>query len=274
MIHNNTIYSFLLLLLLASCQQRNKETQLHPQKVTDEVVHKQEEQTPVAAPEKEEEPEVFVFNTLLASTYRIWDKNDPTQLLNNAWFDLFEKDGKYSLEKVSYDLTKGFDECSGSNTKTIETHRKTVLLVDDPKLSIGEVAFLPVVKKHIWPKQQQVFTFNNQTYTLRGEGTIEGAPNTTNQPDDQALWGKVKDYKLYMTITGSSEELILSQDSFNDTFVELLFVGDIDRDGKLDFIFGANRDYEEERVLLFLSSESESGQNLKKVSEVSIQSDC
>lgn len=66
----------------------------------------------------------------------------------------------------------------------------------------------------------------------------------------------------------------LQEDAFNDTFVELLFVGDIDRDGKLDFIFGANKNYEEERVILFLSSKAENGNLVKKVSEIAIQFDC
>lgn len=44
----------------------------------------------------------------------------------------------------------------------------------------------------------------------------------------------------------------------------MLFAGDIDGDGKLDFIFGANRDYEEDRALLFLSSKAENGEAVKK----------
>ncbi|MFC6096774.1 hypothetical protein ACFPVY_08955 [Flavobacterium qiangtangense] len=66
----------------------------------------------------------------------------------------------------------------------------------------------------------------------------------------------------------------MKEESFNDTFVELLFAGDIDNDGKLDFIFGANRNYEEERVILFLSSKAEKENVVKKVSEIAIQFDC
>ena len=52
--------------------------------------------------------------------------------------------------------------------------------------------------------------------------------------------GKVKNYRLYLTVNNNSEALVISEDSFQDTFVELLFVGDINRHGKLDFIFGAS----------------------------------
>lgn len=66
----------------------------------------------------------------------------------------------------------------------------------------------------------------------------------------------------------------MEQESFNDTFVEILFIGDIDRDGKPDFIFGTNRNYEEERVFLYLSSEAIEGKQIKKVSEIAVQFDC
>ena len=84
----------------------------------------------------------------------------------------------------------------------------------------------------------------------------------------------VKDYKLYISADAGPESLFLQQESFNDTFVELLFIGDIDRDGKPDFIFGANRDYEEERVILYLSSKAEKGKIIKNVSEIAVQFDC
>ena len=38
--------------------------------------------------------------------------------------------------------------------------------------------------------------------------------------------------------------------------------------------YGANRDYEEERVILFLSSKAENGDSVKKVSEIAVQFDC
>ena len=68
--------------------------------------------------------------------------------------------------------------------------------------------------------------------------------------------------------------MFLEETSFNDTFVQLLFVGDIDADGKLDFIFNASRDYEEERVVLYLSSYAKDNEIIKKVGDIAIQHDC
>ena len=264
----------LILLLIVSCRDKKEEVKLQ-NAIKIEVENANKDTTTIVQNESQDIVEFKnVFNILLPATYRISNDDNPAKELTNDWFDLFEKDGKYYIEKATYTISKGNDECSGLDTRTIETNRKTILLIEDSKLKTGEIDSLPIVKKYIWPKQKQEFTFNNQTYTLRGEGTMEGNPKITNETSDDDLWGKIKTYKLYLTTTGFSEVLILSQDEFQDTFVELKFVGDIDRDGKLDFIFGANRNYEETRIILFLSSEAEENKVIKKVSEISIQFDC
>ena len=81
-------------------------------------------------------------------------------------------------------------------------------------------------------------------------------------------------FGLYLTVNNNSETLVIANDTFQDTFLELLFVGNIDKDCKLDFIFGAKRNYEETRMILFLSSEADENKIIKKVSEISIQFDC
>lgn len=116
------------------------------------------------------------------------------------------------------------------------------------------------------------YIFNNVTYALRAEGKILSSEVHVDG-DKQEVFKEVENYKLYLTV-GNKEQLLLTEKSFNDTFVILLFAGDIDGDGKLDFIFEANRHYEEERVVLFLSSKAKSGEAVKKVSEIAIGFDC
>ena len=271
---SQNIKIILLLLLFVSC--RDKKGQTNEENVIKKKVEKtSNHNTKIVQNENHViDKSKDLIKTLLPTSYRIFNNEDPTKELGSDWFDLSEKNGKYYLEKAIYKLTKGYDECVGVEIKTITTGRKTLLLIEDPKLSIGEVPFLPIIKKYTWPKQQQSFFFKNQTYTLRAEGTTEENLTPENDDDNETLWGKVKNYKIYLSKNGNSETLLLSEEDFNDTFVELLFVGDIDRDGKLDFIFGANRDYEETRVILFLSSEAEVNKIIRKVSEIAIQFDC
>lgn len=223
----------------------------------------------------EEEPEfVNDFQILLASTYRDWENKNPANLLTKNWIDLYEKNGKYYLGKADFKLESGFSECSGDSTKGIISENKTVLFLDSKELKLGEIKSLKIDKNKVWPKEKMAFTFNNIDYFLRAEGEILSSFKVHNDDDKVEIFHNVKNYKLYISTSAIPEKLLLKEESFNDTFVELFFAGDIDNDGKLDFIFRANRNYEEERVILFLSSKAEKENVVKKVSEIAIQFDC
>jgi len=125
----------------------------------------------------------------------------------------------------------------------------------------------------IWPEEKIVYNYNNVEYNIRAEGQFT-SPEKALLKKDTEFYAEVKNYKLYISTNNTNEMLFLEEASFNDTFVKILFVGDIDSDGKLDFIIEANRDYEEERVLLFLSSESQNNEIIKKTGEIVIQFDC
>lgn len=214
------------------------------------------------------------FDILLPRSYRNWEGKNPANSLTKNWIDLYEKNGKYYLGKADFKLESGFDECVGDSTKIIESKNKTLLFIDSPQLKLGEIKSLKIDKNKIWPKEKISFIFNNVSYFLRAEGEVLSSENVTNEEGKPEIYQNVKNYKLYISTKDISEKLLLKEESFNDTFVELLFVGDIDNDGKLDFIFGANRNYEEQRVILFLSSKAEKENAVKKVSEVAIQFDC
>lgn len=265
---------FTLILLVVSCKdaknEKNQETNTKKE-VTNNVIDSTK-----STPKISEEVVVSdnLFKTLLPTSYRIDKNDDPTKELSKDWFSLFEKDGSYYLEKAAYTISKGYDECVGVDTKIIETKKNTLLLLDYKKLTTGKVDNLLISKKNIWPKENVTFDFKNTTYTLRGVGVIKNTENRTNDKDENEIWHTVENYELYLKTSDIDEQLILSENSFSDTFVVLIFVGDIDRDGKLDFIFEANRNYEEQRVILYLSSEAEENKIIRKVSEVSVQFDC
>ncbi len=213
------------------------------------------------------------FKILLPTEYRDWENKNPATDLTKNWIDLYQKGGKYYLAKANYRIKRGYSECSGDSTKIINSKNKTILLIDYPSLELGEITSLIIKKNKIWPKEKLTFRFGNDEYTLRAEGKVISS-ETVSTDNGEELYQKVENYKLYISKNNSPETLFLEQESFNDTFVELLFTGDIDKDGKLDFIFGANRDYEEERVILYLSSKAKKDQLIKKVAEIAVQFDC
>jgi hypothetical protein len=259
---------------LVSCKNTNND--VISEKITKKEVLNKTKDSAISILKNNEEKEISdnLVSILLPTSYRIFNHVDPTKALTNNWFELFEKNGIYYLENATYKISKGYDECVGTDTKVIETKKNTLILLDYKKLNSGKVDNLLIEKKYIWPKETINFDFKNINYTFRAEGKIKSTQNKTNDKEETEIWHNVEKYKLFLKTSDKTEELVLSEDQFSDTFTELIFVGDIDRDGKLDFIFESNRNYEEKRVILFLSSQSESNKILKKVSEISIQFDC
>jgi len=213
------------------------------------------------------------FDILMPRSYRNWEGKNEANSLTKNWIDLYEKNGKYYLGKADFKLESGYDECIGDSTKVIESKNKTMLFMDSKDLKLGEIKSLKINKNKIWPKEKMSFTFNSVEYFLRAEGKVLSSEKV-HTDEGSEIFQVVENYKLYISTKDIPEKLLLKEESFNDTFVELLFAGDIDNDGKLDFIFGANRNYEEERVILFLSSKAEKENVVKKVSEIAIQFDC
>lgn len=262
-----------ILLILALCvvSCNLKQEKVNRQLTSEKVITDTKET--ISTDESDEEIFKNTFDILLASQYRDWENDNPANALNNEWIDLHLKNDDYYLSKTEYTMERGFSECSGDSTKIINSKNETLLLLNKPNLKLGKVNTVKIFKKKIWPKEKVTYSFNSDEYTLRAEGKVLSSEKV-HTDNGLETYQKVENYKLFISYNNSPEVLFLEQASFNDTFVELLFAGDIDGDGKLDFIFGANRDYEEERVILYLSSDAKNGEIIKKVSEIAIQFDC
>lgn len=210
---------------------------------------------------------------LLPNQYRDWEGENPVNHLTRDWIDLYQENGSYYLGKADFTIERGYSECSGDSTKIIESNNRTLILINDPSLQSGKIKTVKLSKTKIWPGEKMLLKYNNNEYVLRAEGEILSSGKVYTDTGEE-MFHQVKDYKLYISTGNSPETLFLEEESFNDTFVELLFAGDIDSDGKLDLIIQANRNYEEERAILFLSSKAGKNQVLKKSAEIAIQFDC
>ncbi|TPG42278.1 hypothetical protein [Flavobacterium pectinovorum] len=214
------------------------------------------------------------FETLLPVAYQTYKGKNPVSSLTEKWVDLYKQNGEYYLGKPDFKIENYTDDCSGAPLKVINSKKETLLFLDYPELKFGKINFIKTEKSKFWPKEKKNFTFNNINYTLRAEGEVlfEGGVITDNVNKEN--FNEVTNYKLYLTVGNGSEELIFTEDLFYETLLEILFVGDIDGDGKLDFVFSTRKNVEEECVILFLSSKAENENNVKKVSETVVQFDC
>jgi hypothetical protein len=214
------------------------------------------------------------FGVLLPTEYRDWEQKNPANELTANWLDLQQVGDSYVLGQSNYTIERGYSECTGDSTLFVNSKNKTLLFIDSASgLRAGEVKAVNLSKNKIWPNEKLTFSFGAQTCTLRAEGKVLSTENV--QTDSGAeVYKKVEDYKLYLSQNNMPEMLVLTQHSFEDTFVNILFVGDLDKDNKPDFIFSTNRNYEENRQELYLSSKAVGANLIKKVAEIVVQFDC
>lgn len=216
------------------------------------------------------EASIFMIDTYRMDEY----SEDPEKILNEGWLDLYEEKGEYYLAKVDYKIEDGFSECAGVPTKGIISKRNSILFLNFPFLKAGKIENLKITKAEIWPKETVLYDFNNQKYLLKGYGDIVGTNIQTNDQNHEEVFHDVKNYKLTCSVNGNSEMNMFKAEQFNDTFIKTLFVGDIDRDGKLDFIISTPTDYEENSIMLILSSQVKDNDLDKSSYKQDVQFDC
>ncbi len=247
---------FLFIALLSFACNQTPQTKKGPPTINEPSIDHPNKETDKEAPIKNDSP----INILMPTFYRIIDGINPTKKLNKNWLDLFELDGDFFMEQTKHSIKKGIDECTGDKLRIISTNRNTILLIDFPTLSIGKVNASIINDSELLPNKSLELLFNETKFTFRSEGI---------QSDSG-----IENFKLFIKTKQGKDELLLKMEELEDTVVNLLFAGDIDRDGKLDIILDAPRHYEEKRMLLFLSSKAKNGNLLQKVAEIRSGFDC
>lgn len=265
------VFGIIVASILFSCHDAKEKTIVKKGKVANKASVKEVSQKDETVSYEKFKNELEI---LLPRSYRTYDGVNPASSLTGNWIDLYEENGAYYLGKANFEIEKGFDDCSGDSLKSIMPKNKTMVFIDDPALKAGKLNSVKINKHKVWPKQKVTYTFNDVNYVFRAEGKVVSQYEITPDDDGENFFKNITNYKLYLKIGNGDEKLLLAEDSFHETFVELLFAGDIDGDGKLDFVFNASRDYEEERMILFISSKAENQDAVKKVSEIAVQFDC
>lgn len=218
-------------------------------------------------------PELLEGKTMLTGTYRLWeDADDPTLLIDTTWLEIFAKGEDVDIKPLSFLIENGFDDCAGVNTKSIKTENKTILFIQPGRLKAGIKSAVSISKELLWPGVNTTFKCHGVEYTLAGKGTINGSETYTDDADQTYAFHSVSNYSLQLTGPQGNIFTLVDEESFNDTFIELLFVGDLDGDNLPDFIISAPRHYEEERTLLILSTDISNGR--VKAYEAARQFDC
>lgn len=217
--------------------------------------------------------EVSIF---IDGGYRGSEPSEFEWMLQGDWYDLYknESTNEYILEKSDITIVKNYDDCLMDST-TFVTSRDAIAMINGLHFKNFKIkSFTPDITT-VEPGKKLVFTFNNIEYTLRADGiyTDENNVYIVNDFIINQSHNEIINYKLYL-YSQNKKQLLISVPQFNNTFVQILFIGDLDEDGKPDFIFDTSRDYEEKRVTLFLSSPAQDKEIVVPIDEASYVFDC
>lgn len=196
-------------------------------------------------------PKTFTFvenQILFPSTYRNPEINDLEEVLDKGlWFELYKQDKQYHIAEARYKIQHiDEDPCSGFPAQRILSDRNAVLYFNIPTIPNGIVDSIAYNNKIVSPGHPLEFIYNKDRYRLEASGITFFNNDNPDTNDGR--------YVLKLYINDDKEgKVLIDQSEYNDTATEILFMGDLDKDGKVDFIFSSPRDYEEDRVLIILS---------------------
>jgi len=172
----------------------------------------------------------------------VWDN-----LEQENWFGLFKGAQRYYIAATPVTVKAVYDAIVDEDSTKDITGREVLVpnndtcvllmshLEDFLKAHEVEPALLP--RDRVKPGESITIRYRDVEYTLSATGNSRMAGE-----NDEYIWN----YKLYLTAAKNGttvKQMLAAFPSFDDQMVTLLFAGDIDGDGKLDFIIDTTNHY-------------------------------
>lgn len=248
------------MLAFISCKDTTTPTPPETPNTAVERVSIEDAGSPVSTEKKVIDKEAYLqVDVLLPMFYDKEFYGEEVSKIDRSWMGFFETKGQFQVRKVAYALEEELNECTESIVIGVfakEEVQPLFFLSETTAIGKGKKESLTLSKTPLWANTPQEYIFKGKTYVLRAEGKEISAYLYTDDEEVEKTFKQFENYKLYLSIDGNEEQLLLDIPHFNDTFVQLLFVGDLDEDGKLDFIFDTSADYEQKRVEIYLSKDA------------------
>src|SRR5690554_404371 len=266
-------------LLLLSCGQKTeqKEQDQTVSENLDDAIDQQMEIIDAGRGVVITNPEILSPNV-----YRDESGTDLSQL-DDSWNELYfdESKNKWLVDKASFKISRDFDECAGDSVTFVLSARKAILFFRGIETPLKEIkAVMPIVEPML-PERQFDFKFNSEEYSLSAKGKVKvyGNPYFSSQ---EIAGFEVEDYQDYLIDNyslslnkkGDRPQEIIRLPELAFICPQLLWIGDLDQDGKPDFIFDTAEETRTYNVELHLSSKAEDDNYIIKVAEVYNSNDC
>ncbi|MDR1811557.1 MAG: hypothetical protein LBQ87_01905 [Candidatus Fibromonas sp.] len=190
---------------------------------------------------------------------------------------LFRENDAYYLkpEKIVFNDNDGKeDNCGGGPVLALMSEAKFLFLnfTDYNKDKIQAISFGKVKVeggeiegwKLLLLNEKFTFDFGNVQYEFEALGEVD------KERDD---W--IRNFSLVYSIKGSAnKQMIVNIPQAEGVEFRLLFIGDLDGDGKPDIILDAPKNYEHTDIMLFLSSTAKEGEYLRREAHKEAWFDC
>lgn len=197
------------------------------------------------------------------------------KILPKTLMGLFENENVFYLKKTFPKLKKlKADEAfDGSTYKLTIAHNEkkifeqALILIDAPLKQSKLKHF--ITKKHVLPQETIHIKHKNYSYKIFATGNF--ITPTKQDNTSYSLGDNIRDYKLYISKTfkkKTTTSLLAQAATFDDSMIEILFVGDIDKDGMLDLVIDVSNKYSRSEIALFLSSCAKSNEAVGLVNVV------
>lgn len=176
------------------------------------------------------------------------------------WYGIFQNSNGYYIDTTRI-VTKRVEDpvdeegsLNGWDVKTTNSDSSLLLFAGVNGINKHPIKPVSLSKNEILPGESVTYTYNGITYTLYATGNKQ-----KERPDSENYI--VNSYRLFIktTINGTERtQLLVSNSSFDDAMIKILFAGDIDGDNIPDLIIDVSYHYNATAPALYLSKAADS----------------
>lgn len=176
---------------------------------------------------------------------------------HKEWYGLVKKGDEYSIQKTKIRIESAYDIVvdEDSTEKTgwaVTSDLKTEVIIhfaEIGEIKEGNVRGIQTQSNIVKAGDTLAFQYNGIEYILFATADYKDR-------DNGEAYMNVANYKLFFNernTVSKTKQLLFAAPRFDDAFPQILFIGDIDRDGKPDILLNAVWHYNEFAPALYLS---------------------